>query len=369
MPRVVEINCVEHLQQYRLAWFDFSRRTRRPSFAQTLDWFDAYFRGDENVLRPRVLIVADDDEHLIGILPLAVREEATKVGPLRVLGYPLGLGLGRCGPVGNLPTVTLLEGLRHIADSFRDWDLIDLRGIETDVVDDRRTITALNHAGLEATLEPWEDRAVVEFGASWDDYVRTRDPARRDRIEQVEQKLTRRAAVSHVRYRPEGTMHGDDDPRWDLYADCLTIARQSRPGTTPDGLTPSTPDTVEFFRLAHEAAARAGALDLNLLYVNQAPAAFAYNYVAGDCVTNLAIGHSAVFADDDVGPILLARMIRQSHAWGDRTIDLGASRHEWKRDWATRRATTFRAVHYPRRAIKTELLRWGRSLRRTLTRA
>lgn len=366
MSRVVEVNCIEHLQRYRLAWSALWRRTRRASFTQSLDWFDAAFRCDEQIIRPRVLIVEDDNDEPIGILPLVVREEATNVGPVRVLGYPLAPFAALCGPVGSLPTVTLIEGLRHVAKSPRDWDLIDLRGIEAAYVDGRRTTAALGMAGLGADVEPWQDRAVVEFGDVWADYWNSRDVDQREAVDQQRRELERRGEVTHVRYRPAGTMHADDDPHWDYYADCLTIARSNQPSAAVETPTLSTPAWAEFFRQAHSAAVHVGALDLNLLYVDDQPAAFAYNYAVGDVVTTSAAGVAAEFAEHDAGNVLHHLMLRQSHAWGDRIVDLGPSADEWKRFWSTRRATSLRATHYPARSWKTQLLRWGRTLRRAV---
>lgn len=366
MSRVVEINCIEHLQTYRLAWSALWRRTRRASFTQSLDWFDTAFRCDSQALRPRVLIVQDDNDEPVGILPLVVREESTNLGPMRVLGYPLAPFAALCGPVGSLPTVTLIEGLRHVARSPRDWDVLDLRGIEAAYVDGRRTTAALGIAGFPAEVEPWQDRGLVEFGDVWADFWRTRDAVGLDRFEHQRRQLERRGEVTHVRYRPAGTMHADDDPRWDLYADCLTIARGNRRETTLDESTPAAPAWAEFFRQAHLAAVHAGALDLNLLYVDDVPAAYAYNYVVDDFVACASSGTAASPAADDAGAVLTYQMLRQSHAWGDRAIDFGPANDEWTRFWSTRRATSLRAVHYPASSWKTQLLRWGRTLRRAL---
>lgn len=366
MARVVEVNCVDHLDRYRLAWSALWRRTHRASLTQSLDWFEAAFRCDPQMVRPRVLIVQDDQDEPIGILPLAVREETTHVGTLRVLGYPLGPFAGLCGPVGSLPTVTLIEGLRHAAKTPRDWDVLDLRGIEAAYADERRTTAALSVAGMSAEAEPWQDRAVVEFGPVWADYWNTRAASERERIERRRSQLDQGGRVTHVRYRPAGAMHADDDPHWDLYADCLTIARRARPASSHEAPTLATPAWAEFFRQAHLAAVHCGALDLNVLYVADEPAAYAYNYVVGDGVTLAASGCAAQFADDGVEDVLAYSMLRQSQAWGDRTIDLGSSSDEWKRCWATRRATSLRIAHYPARSWKTQLLRWGRTLRRAV---
>ena len=90
--------------------------------------------------------------------------------------------------------------------------------------------------------------------------------------------MAERGAVTFVRYRPEGKRFDDGDPRWDLYDACEAIARRSWQGGATDGTTLSHSSVREFLRDAHETAAAAGGLDLNLLLVGGRAAAFAYNY-------------------------------------------------------------------------------------------
>jgi CelD/BcsL family acetyltransferase involved in cellulose biosynthesis len=366
MPRVVEINCLEHLQAYRLAWSSLWQRTKRAAFTQSLDWFTAYCRFDEAVIRPRALLILSDDDEVLGVLPLVVREETTAVGTLRVLGYPLALGLVHCGAVGNQVSLTLWEGLRHVAETPRDWDVLDLQGIDTQL-DGRRTIGGLRSADFEANLELGSERAVVHITADWEAYRAARDRTRREQIDAADLSLDRRAEAVHFRYRPTGAMHGEDDPCWDLYADCLTIARRSRQATGRDDVTLTTPAHAEMFRAAHEAAAKVGALDLNLLYVDGTAAAFVYNYVVDGALTTVAAGYDPRFEADDVGSILTWALLRQSHDLGDRSLDLGPVDDAAARFWQTDSERLLRAVHYPRHSLRAQALHFGRVWRRRLT--
>lgn len=368
MPRVVEINCLEHLQAYRLAWSSLWRRTKRASFTQTLDWFSAYCQFDAAVIRPRALLVLSDEDEVLGILPLVVREETTSLGTMRVIGFPLALGLGRCGAVGNQVSLTLWEGMRHVAESPRDWDVLDLPGIDGNQLDGRRTIGSLRAAELEADLDLWREQAVVQFANDWQTYRGSREAVRRQAIEETEDRLDRKAKTVYVRYRPTGSMHGDDDPRWDWYTDCLTIARRSRQGTTPGGLTLTTPEHAELFRAAHEAAVKVGAVDLNVLYVDDTPAAFVYNYVVDGALTTVAAGCDPLFEPHDVAAVLNWAMVRQSHELGDRSLDLGPARDEANHFWQTGTERLLRAVHYPQRHLRAQALRFGRVWRERLMR-
>lgn len=368
MPRVVEINCLEHLQAYRLSWSSLWRRTKGAGFKQTLDWFTAYCRTVDSVIRPRALLTLGDDDEVLGVLPLVVREETTAVGTMRVLGFPLVLGLGGCGPVGNLATLTLWEGLRHIAETPCDWDVLDLQGINVAGLDSRRTVGALRSAELTAELDVWREHAIVELCDDWESYRSTRDPLRRAAIEEAEQRLDRTAETTYVRYRPAGAMHGDDDPRWDWYSDCLTVARRSSQATMPGARTLTTPARAELFRVAHEAAAKVGALDLNLLYVKGTAAAFIYNYVVDGALTTVAAGCDPRFEADDAAAVLQWAMLRESHELGDRTLDLGRASRLETAFWRTDDARLLRAVHYSPRKLRAQTLRFGRMWRERLTR-
>ncbi len=113
MTRVTEIHCLEELAPYRLLWNALLPQTRGATFFQSFEWLETYWRHHGDRQRMRVLIVAADDRP-IGILPLTVIRERTRLGTIRVLTYPLD-GWGTFyGPIGPNPTATLWAGLRHL---------------------------------------------------------------------------------------------------------------------------------------------------------------------------------------------------------------------------------------------------------------
>jgi len=88
MPTVCEVNHIEGLDDYRAAWHALLAQTPRASFFQSLEWLEAYWRHFGKHQKLRVLMVLDGGRP-VGILPLVVRWETTKVGRLRFLTYPL----------------------------------------------------------------------------------------------------------------------------------------------------------------------------------------------------------------------------------------------------------------------------------------
>ena len=153
--------------------------TREATFFQTFDWLETYLRHKEakqrgDRLRLRVLLVSGSDGP-IGILPLVVTTEAMRIGSVRVLTYPMD-GWGTFyAPIGPQPTATLLAGLRHIAATPRDWDLVDLRWVDADGLDKGRTRQALRGAGLAAPQQPLMQAAQIELTNGWEAYWSSRD--------------------------------------------------------------------------------------------------------------------------------------------------------------------------------------------------
>ena len=88
LPKVVEINTPEQLEELRLIWTLLASQTRGASLFHTLDWLQAYWKHFGADQKLRVLVVSSGDTP-IGILPLTVVREKTRVGTIRVFTYPL----------------------------------------------------------------------------------------------------------------------------------------------------------------------------------------------------------------------------------------------------------------------------------------
>ena len=84
-------------------------RTSAASFFHSFDWLEIYWRHFGDGQRLRVLVVRAGGEPL-GILPLVVRSERTRLGTVRTLTYPLHDWGTFYGPIGPNPTATLLAG-------------------------------------------------------------------------------------------------------------------------------------------------------------------------------------------------------------------------------------------------------------------
>ncbi len=360
MTRVVEINDLESLAGFRLLWGMLLRQTPGASFFQSIDWLETYWRhfGHDQRLRVLVVYAAGDP---VGILPLVVRKEPMRLGSVRVLTYPLHDWASFYGPIGPNPTATLIAGLGHVRRTVPDWDLLDLRWVDADR-DAGRTQRALAMKRLSATAAVWAQSAQIELTGTWDDYLAGRKRKFRENLRRAERQLALRGRVSYFRWRPQGTAWGDDDPRWDLYDACQHLAERSWQGDSKSGTTLSHLTVRPFLRNAHVAAVRAGAADLSLLLVDDAPVAFAYGYHYGGYVYGLRTGYDRQQAGEGAGTVLFARQICDSFERGDRVFDLGAEYLECKRNWMTRLATSLHYTHFRSGALRGQALRLKRWL-------
>ena len=113
MSEVIELTSVSELEDQRLLWSSLLAQTQGASFFQSLDWLICYWNHFGDGQRLRVLVVMSQGAP-IGILPLIVRRESTRAGPLRVLTYPLHDWGSYYGPIGPHPSATLLAGLGYV---------------------------------------------------------------------------------------------------------------------------------------------------------------------------------------------------------------------------------------------------------------
>ncbi|MCE5268662.1 MAG: GNAT family N-acetyltransferase, partial [Planctomycetaceae bacterium] len=342
----------------RSAWDALLTKTPAASFFQSLRWLEIYWRHFAPGQRLRVLVVEDNGEP-IGIVPLVVRRESSKVGPLRILTFPLHAWGSFYGPIGPDAIATLHAGLDHVRQSRTDWDVLELRWQGAPGTDYQDTRQAMLDAGLQAYATVWERTAVVDFDGTWDAYWASRKGAWLRRFRHAERKLAERGKLDYVRYRPQASQD-DSTPRWDLYDACEQLARRSWQGSATDGTTLSHESIRGFLREVHQAAARAGAVDLNLLYLNGEPVAFMYGYYYNGYIYGLRRGYDAELASDGAGNVLMAYALQDSFARGDRMYDLGVGSLESKRHFQTRLVPIWRLSHFARRTPRAQLLRLAR---------
>jgi CelD/BcsL family acetyltransferase involved in cellulose biosynthesis len=368
MITVREINDSAGLAEIRALWSALLAKTPGASYFQSLEWLETYWEHFGSGQRLRTLVVSFNGTP-IGILPLVVRQQRRVLGSLRVLGYPLDDWGSFYGPIGLDPATILLAGAAHIRATRRDWDLFELAWVDAQGLDGGRTQRSLAEAGLKTSADRGAMSALIELNShrGWDSYWQSLGSHWRNNVRRSERKLGQRGEIRYVRYRPAANLASEaPDPRWDWYDACESIARSSWQGTSKTGTTLTHQAIRPFLRDCHLRAVEAGALDLNLLLIDDRPVAFNYAYHYRGYVFGLRTGFDPSLAAEGAGTILQARMIEDCFARGDRTYDLGPGYLDCKRHWQTTARASYRYTHFPTIAPIAQLARAKRGIERLL---
>lgn len=345
MAHVVEINCLEHLAEYRMAWRALWAATPGATFFDTYDWVELYWRHFGAGTQFRVMAVHAAGQ-CIGIVPLYIRRQRYRIGTLRVLTLPLSDWNAWRRPIGPNPTASWYAAFDHIRSTPRRWDLIDLRWQPARAR--QPAAVALNALGCSTVTKPYQQTSIVEMDRSFDDYLAERPKKHRHEIRRrlrLAERTGRR--VTFTRYRPQCAADGDGSPRWEVFDACRRISARSWQAHSHDGNTLATPRVEAFLTDCHAAAARLGMLDVALLKIDDHVAAYGYYYHHAGYVSGLRIGYDPAYGQLGVGASLIAHSIRDSFDRGDIAFDLGIGAERFKREYRTCCAQTDRVLHYP----------------------
>jgi CelD/BcsL family acetyltransferase involved in cellulose biosynthesis len=362
MTVVTEFNSIAELETLEPAWNALLRETSRADFFRTLDWLRVYWKhfGEQQQLR---VLAVEQAGRVTGILPLAVRRHETPVGVFRALVFPMDYWGSLYGPIGPDPNEIIRHGMRHIAATERDWDYIELGWLHGSSHEHLQARHAMAEASFRSSPSMHTEVPIVDMRTTWDEYWSSRSGSWRSNCRRNAKKLTKAGHVEYLRYRPNGSVHGDDNPCWELYTQCERIAEVSWQGSSATGTTMTHGTVREFLRDVHVAAARAGCLDMNLLFVGGNAVAFNYNYVYCGYVSSLRLGFDPQFRGHGAGTVLTYRMLSDCFERGDHTFDFLPGSLEAKQNWRTSVESTFRCSHFPLGFGRLELLRLKRWLR------
>lgn len=359
MADLIEINVPSELEQYRLAWNMLLPQTPRASLFHTLDWLQTYWKyfGEDQQLR--VFIIRSGGKP-IGIVPLCVRTDRYHVGNVRVLTYPLSDWGTWYGPIGPNPAACLFMAMRHLQNTPRDWDILDLRWTDSPSETNDPTKRAMAAADLPAERSDYQETSIVQMeGTDWETYHSGLSKKWRHELGRQQRGLERDFDVQFERHRPLGVSHGECDPRWDLYDNCLSIAEKSWQGESTTGNTLSHASVKNFLQASHEIAAKLGMLDMVVLKLNGQPAAFQYNYCYDGNLFGLRMGYDQNITRQGAGKALLGWTIKDSFERGDRKLDMGIGDYVFKRSFRTGTETSQRFTHYPWQAWRGQSVRFS----------
>lgn len=354
MIAVREFNRLDELDSLRPVWRELFAKTPSHSFFQTLEWLETAWRSYSHRQKLRVLVVSRDGAP-IGIVPLCVRTERRRLGSLRVLTYPLDDWGTFYGPLGAEPKLAIRAAVQHIAETARDWDVIDLRWVDEAADEFLAVGESLREAGFDFRVRPRMQVRLCQFGQGWDAYVESRSRNWRRKMKHDVDLLAKAGEVRLVRHRP---VAGQADYELDdeIYDVCAGIAQRTWQADDRSQSTLCSPRVREVLRRLHHAAAELGMLDANILYVGDKPAAYNYNYVADGRVYGLRCGYDATLDLDGCGRVLLFKMIEDSFHRGDVEHNFGPGDQPYKERFATELRHAYTFLHYARYSLRSQLM-------------
>ena len=361
MYDIEEINDFADLAGKKAQWTALLHQTAGSSFFHSLDWLEVFWRHYGMERKLRALFVSRDGA-LVGILPLVVQRERRKVGEVRILTYPLNDWGSFYSPLGRQPAETLAAGLAHVCRTRRDWDLIEMRWLQRGGPLAETTERAMRQGGFQAYERVRDRTSLIHLPADGDAYYNGLSRNFREKHRRNQRRLNAQGEVVYVSHRPRGEAWGDCDPRWDLYETCEQIAQKSWQASSNDGTTLCHDSIRPYLRDAHAAAARAGALDMHLMYLGGKPLAFTYNYCWRGSVFGCRVGYDAELSKNGVGNHMTLHAVRHAIERGDTLYDLGPGSLDYKRTFASEVVEILQFTHYYPLAARAQALRFNHCL-------
>ena len=348
---MIECEIIDHPEDLSRISDDWARLladTPHASFFQSHQWLAVRWQHQLPTDAGFRIVVVKEKGIVSGIVPLVIQLKQTPLGSIRKLRFPIDNWGSFYGAIGPDPEGTMTEAARFLQAETRDHDLLEF----TNLPDYRSTDgTPSESPGprIGSGTKDWEydecsHVAMLYLKGDWESYWESRKAQknRRRNVERCERRLAELGEIEYTRYRPEA----GEDPRWDLYEECESLAAKSWQDGLADGNTLHHEDVRPFFRDAHLAAIEAGACDLNLLRLDGKPVAFSYGYHFQGYVDLMRVGFDPEQAKFAPGNALWTRLIQDSYARGDYALDFGPSCLDYKRFWMTSLETSHQAVRY-----------------------
>lgn len=289
-----------------------------------------------------VITISDDDQQLRAALPLAARQVTFRRAPATALMWAVG-DVGCPDHLDVLATPrTALDGVVAALEAM-EWDMLQLDGLVGDAAGARQLQAALEARGIATTLRPQWPCPYIQLPRSWDEYLQTRSPARRDVITRRERILARRGRMAVTFYGPDTLERGWShlmrlhDARWrgegafDGQLDALH--RQFAASLAPSGRT-----------------------WLSTIDVDGEPISAWYGFADHDTLHFYQAGRSPAWNKFSVGAVHVGLMIQRAIALGLRRLDFLRGDEPYKAEWTSMQRWTYQLIGY-RRSARGRMLR------------
>jgi CelD/BcsL family acetyltransferase involved in cellulose biosynthesis len=302
----------------------------------------------------RVVRLLDDSGNLLGILPFALSRRSNGPLAVRQLEWPLA-DLG-CPDHLDVPVVSasaataVVQALREV-----QWDVLHLESLAENAPGAQRFAAALAEHGYRVEWTPGEVCPYLDLPSSWDSYLASLSPTRRQTIRRKERALFREHAAMLVDYPADRL-----DAGW---SHLLRLHHQQRQHGSAFG-----PNEAELQRAFAADLATQGRVWLTTLDVAGTPVAAWYGFAAGDSMCFYQSGRDPAWEHASVGQVLMGMMIRRAIEQGFRTFDFLRGDEPYKMTWtSTLRRDRILLAYRP--GVRGALARQGEALARAARRA
>jgi len=202
---------------------------------------------------------------------------------------------------------------------------------------------------------PGELCPYIDLPDSWDAYLASLSPTRRQTIRRKERAFFREHAPTVVDYAPDRLDEG--------WSHLIRLHHRQRQHGTAFG-----PNDAKLQLAFAGALAPVGRVWLTTLNVGGTPVAAWYGFAAGDTMCFYQCGRDPAWEHASVGQVLMGIMIRRAIEKGFRTFDFLRGDEPYKMTWTSTLRSDQVLVAY-RRGFRGALARQGDSLVRAVRRA
>lgn len=368
MITVAEINDIDRLSKFRFAWRQLWSQTTNASFFGSYDWLKSCLLHFPIGQKLRVMVVSEDGQP-IGIVPFVVKQVESKVRPVNVLTYHGDDHGPFSGPIGPEPGKALAAALRRIAETERDWDMIDLCHIPAGNAD-TETAAAMTSVGYEATRRGCREVPFVKITSCWESYLSNLANDCQDRYLDAERQLNEQGCVSFSRYRPLGSWHGETLRCRKMLSSLELLKVNQRGRASSKDTDAGVWNRLEFMRDIHGAAIDAAVAEVNVLKLNGRAIAGAYAFHRDGVIEVVDLAFDSKLKDI-TSRVLFGRMLCDSFNRGDQALYLPL-RFEPSFDWKNQTVSSLRYTHFANQnrqahwlGLSNRLWRWAAGDRRT----
>jgi CelD/BcsL family acetyltransferase involved in cellulose biosynthesis len=265
---------------------------------------------------------------LQGFLPLTIRPMRLRRVPVRALTW----AIEGVGSPDHLDVPAAPEAQLHLVVPLLEalpWDVVLLTGVADGATNLTQVTQVFASRGYTVRRTPLNWCPYLDLPGSWDEYLASLSPTRRQAIRRRERKLAREHAVTVTDYAPDRLDEG-----WHRLRS-LHEVRWAGPGALGD---PRLGDLLR--RFSSDLAPR-DEVWLTTLDLDGEPAAAWCGFACDDTVYFYQSGRDPKWETESVGQVLLGAMIRRAIERGYRRFDFLRGREAYKLSWTS----TERPVH------------------------